>query len=965
MTYGQWNQTLIDYYFNEAENEAFLGIDKESFIDYLVENETFLQEYSYALANNAIENQDIRTFIWNDFIQLFRRPNYYSKDHLFVTFRNQLLSSRHPDLKPMIFPFIALFLMPLANNPELNANNFYRRLNEFLRENQIIRTDESIGTADFSHIDNPSLDTMWEHLEVWAQKEKYNYHIKYRYDGGGGLRYVGPFLAESLLNANQRDRFKVVFYEAGLTQDLILDDNRIINILQQHYRHLGFTDTAKWRRIFANYRNILISEFKRQYAKWDGSTIVRTHKDNRRVNVDTGTNKKLYLCMDYIRNNYSFYLKARFDEVEPGTDYLYQNGGLSYEFRIGNDGFANQKFEIDNLESIIGSDSRITLTDSKNRKNKLSFQSEEIYLLEKYYMTYTSSCQLKIGGKFYVLVSKQARPEVRQWLKANNALPRTLRNAISQSYDLYFIEEVVSDLPDIKVLNSRVDRPSAKLVNTYHYLRDNIDYIYKGLPAYFDIQGVNVSHDNVRAVIDDATGRTDAGLTYNEEMRLWVMEPKTNVFALEGRFRIYCNDTVISSKTYGFTDFIQLEDNGYHEISYNKWGEYTEEDAIVEGLKIKGAQGLAGHLKSNMQQFGSLPTIPDTTYDFKDYLLYFLSSTPRISKADFIEAVKVQVHNNIANEDLLNNWSIRSLIDNYFRLGYINYAYHSNQHIIAINKPTLVLIPSRINRAVNENQIASLRSISCKEKYFKAMLTGARTPDFIEKFINCAKGFTHDGKRLQIQIDEQINPLYPQRIILWSEDEVTIKKFAEKYGILFQVSIYANSLLSKLGSVADYEQYTYETYSQFHDTYEGFNDYSALNFRYLAECASEGRRINYNNVYRTDFDREGDVVTYFPGKYTEKTILWKIGEQYPVDKYWGQFIGMKIQGCKVIEIDNENSTIKLPKYVRLPFLYARALTLMTGEIPAISNDRRAYELCDNPFAQAIAAEAIIQKLAQN
>ena len=23
MTYGQWNQTLIDYYFNEAENEAF------------------------------------------------------------------------------------------------------------------------------------------------------------------------------------------------------------------------------------------------------------------------------------------------------------------------------------------------------------------------------------------------------------------------------------------------------------------------------------------------------------------------------------------------------------------------------------------------------------------------------------------------------------------------------------------------------------------------------------------------------------------------------------------------------------------------------------------------------------------------------------------------------------------------------------------------------------------------------
>ena len=93
--------------------------------------------------------------------------------------------------------------------------------------------------------------------------------------------------------------------------------------------------------------------------------------------------------------------------------------------------------------------------------------------------------------------------------------------------------------------------------------------------------------------------------------------------------------------------------------------------------------------------------------------------------------------------------------------------------------------------------------------------------------------------------------------------------------------------------------------------------------------------------------------------------MWKDENQYPVDKYWGQFIGMKMLGAKVIEIDSDNNTIKIPKYVRLPFLYARALTLMTGEIPEISNDRRTYELCDNPFAQAIAAEAIIEKLSQN
>jgi hypothetical protein len=165
--------------------------------------------------------------------------------------------------------------------------------------------------------------------------------------------------------------------------------------------------------------------------------------------------------------------------------------------------------------------------------------------------------------------------------------------------------------------------------------------------------------------------------------------------------------------------------------------------------------------------------------------------------------------------------------------------------------------------------------------------------------------------------------------------------------------------------VRKYEKYIYEKHADFSETYEGFSDYSVLNFRYMADCAETKGRINFNNIYRDEFDPNGDIVTYFPGKYSEKSILWKDGKQYPVDKYWGQFIGMNMQESRVIEIDRENNTIKIPKYIRLPFLFARALTLMTGEIPEITNDRRAYELCDNPFAHAIAPEAIIEKLGQN
>ena len=222
MKYAEWNQILIDYYFNESrENEAFLGIEKESFIDYLVDNAIFSEEYYAVLAKNPTYKKDIRTYIWNNFIQLFKKREYYSKDTLFLLLDTYLYNSKNPSLTPMVFPFIALFLMPLANNPEMKASNFYDRLTAFLKENCIIREGESIGTADMREITNPTLDLMWENLEIWAQKEGFNYHLK---NGSSSHKYVGPFMAESLLNANQRDKFKVVFYEAGLTQDPTIVD---------------------------------------------------------------------------------------------------------------------------------------------------------------------------------------------------------------------------------------------------------------------------------------------------------------------------------------------------------------------------------------------------------------------------------------------------------------------------------------------------------------------------------------------------------------------------------------------------------------------------------------------------------------------------------------------------------------------------------------------------------------------
>ena len=121
MTYAEWNQILINYYFNESkESEAFLGIEKESFIDYLIDNNIFANKYSEKLTEDPSYDKDLRTYIWDNFTLIFKKKlqrqdnqEYYSKDLLIERFHSYLYNSRGSKIKPMIFPFIALFVMPL------------------------------------------------------------------------------------------------------------------------------------------------------------------------------------------------------------------------------------------------------------------------------------------------------------------------------------------------------------------------------------------------------------------------------------------------------------------------------------------------------------------------------------------------------------------------------------------------------------------------------------------------------------------------------------------------------------------------------------------------------------------------------------------------------------------------------------------------------------------------------------
>ena len=68
--------------------------------------------------------------------------------------------------------------------------------------------------------------------------------------------------------------------------------------------------------------------------------------------------------------------------------------------------------------------------------------------------------------------------------------------------------------------------------------------------------------------------------------------------------------------------------------------------------------------------------------------------------------------------------------------------------------------------------------------------------------------------------------------------------------------------------------------------------------------------------------------------------------------------------AKVIQYDEDNIQISLPQQFRLPLLYARALTLLTGSTPNSVFGSRTYSLDVNPLAGEIQPARILQKLGQ-
>ncbi|EEI89504.1 hypothetical protein HMPREF0765_4909, partial [Sphingobacterium spiritivorum ATCC 33300] len=217
MKYLEWNNIIAAYFFNPANagKDIYLYLTKSDIIS--IGRLHFIEE----------TEEDI----WIDYIASIKRGVPGSSGNVlakakFAHSKNNLLNSKRQDGNPLeidgipvVYPpyiaYLVFIVLPLIENVDSNsqrANNYYRRLEAFLQNNQI---NENIGTNDFR---NNQINRLWEDLASWA-------NIKNNGDFGWfnvipftneNWVYVGKVFSQCVLPPKFLNRLPELFESIGL-----------------------------------------------------------------------------------------------------------------------------------------------------------------------------------------------------------------------------------------------------------------------------------------------------------------------------------------------------------------------------------------------------------------------------------------------------------------------------------------------------------------------------------------------------------------------------------------------------------------------------------------------------------------------------------------------------------------------------------------------------------------------------
>lgn len=979
MTYDAWNDLIYKYYFrNTSESKVIFHITLQDLID-------FAKDENVEIAKDKFAAEFSDEFIRTDFVSKFwidiktGNRNIDDLQNRIVKLKEQVVASKN---YKNLLAIVAVLIMPICENDdlELHGNNYYGHLLPFLKTNRFINKEKRVG----NFLGAIKLDDIWNYIDLWAAEKDLPFKSSLTVSENGATRYVNSLMKESLLSPSKLQKFSILFDKGGLVPRANIEDERLMSTFRTYYSSIGLSQ-AKFNQLTKrDFKDYIVSVLRNEYDNWDGSTKIK-EKDRKtgRIKEAAGnTYYPLYLQMDYNvhSNNAKFALQlfcADIDNLDEMCFVTEIGNKRLPEIYIKSDGYANRPFEVAEFLSMVMADKQgyFGIYEENMKSIRGRFAVTDYYLLKLYRNKYIATNEFIKGEFYFVLVRTESLPSFDSWLQGNGAVA-VIDGVFDGKYTLYKIEHAIVELPNCNNLTFK-NEVRCKSINNLEVKTDSeTDTILLSnlMPALFQITGVDVCNDKIYAVSVNDPHRSSSELTYDHDRNVWVLKVFTNIFQIQKEFQLYCNETPIPyGHTYKFSDFVLP--TKFKEIKLDKWGKVSN-DAFSDGLELPESiisknlinwSALNARMNNVTQQ-----TLSQAKYNERDYMLYALTSasyntSKNIITLEWLKSIKDRLTLDLSEENekgYKDKYALQNTLADYFRLGYINYAYTSNGLTISTNRPTLILLTPEFHREIIPGMHGkNIVSIKCTEKRYKCLLTGGRTIALVNEVVKLQQKYEY-----QVEFIDDANALMPQTIYIHAAKRSSFKELANRCNLLYQDNIYANALIETLPSVIDYIE-KQKADAEERDLFEVRN-YRSIDYSKMAEIypnkLATSRAISNQEVDKETFDTDNDIVTFFPGTRDEVTVMITESRKQEVDKYWGHFVGMHYAGAKVVQHNSDAAELSLPQQIRLPLLYARALTLLTGKTPESTFGSRTYSIGVNPYTYASASspDTILLKLGQ-
>lgn len=924
MKYLEWNRAIGNYFFNskKAGKEVLLYITQQEIIRLGLKVGTFSSsEESWSDYCNAVKNGFPEIGAKNGLIEkinivtnkwlLYERWTFELKKSG-LKLDNICIESEDGVVFPFYLGYLVLLIVPLTQNIDgYRSNSYYPKLNDFLKQNDIAPAD--VKALNFKY-------DIWANLEKWS-KQYYQTDLgifEKRNFGSSKWIHVGKPFSQCILTPKHLKNIPNLFWAASLSPDLAITSKEILSLLKYH----GNKELGLSKKIISDVQDgnddlsrVVVDIIKREYEKWEGD--VYEYENGSEIIKSGWISAAMFssFTIDQVNGEWEhqYYIYSRNDYPE---DLIFAGNSI-IPFVNGYSKPLNLPFN-----------PLLSVEDKANRWKAFPNASEMILYRNGNYAglsndVWIETTEVTRTSQMYLLCKQSKEASIDTWgnhFEKANFKKETQLEGITEGYILYKFRNPTEEHPSEPLLKFR----SVKTLELHGGLKTgNREYMHNALPAVRLTGCIGTERVFIEYIEDGSIAFLHQNPRYPEEYFL----PED--IRLNNDFLIKVEGEALGGYTVPYK-IIEPEINPFlineQEIARrNKYGEQinNNEEAYIIGSNTV-YNGWPKQLACSLDflpvqhyvssTYNACEVIPESALG--DTILEYLTCLGDTSYDVFSAAFdwiisKADVM--YPNDNL--RWIKQLSIKFLDFLGHLDYEYSTRK--ININKPQLVLIPSKHN--------------------VEAILIGARTKNSLQRLINTARGLliNIEVRPQESKLDKYLLPvtihLQPAECSTSLEAVDKLCKLAASIDIQFKQierpeikpAIIQFGLQDFSASITDYKQYMLS------------NNITDGNDHAWARST-----FNMDTLRFEKFDGPLDTSLSFVRyslKYQKFYQFWIGGTCYNVDENWGAYLMASEQGRNVIFYSGEDRKLAVPRNMQLPRLISESLMLLSGIAPSFKS----------------------------